>query len=282
MRLRFILIASLTWASNAFAQEGEAIAPLYVAPSETHRMAAPSDAPDPMLTTRRDAAQPAVNIPAPQPAVIPFGAGSGVSQPPTHYATDKVPFGHAQPLAPAIPAEPHTATATPVDDVDSIDATEPAPPTPVTLEENPVAQDPTEPTELTSPIFDKEDGLKGPRKITLRVLNKVTAQSQLVKANPGDTVKFGKLEVTATTCRVSAPNSLTDYAGLFDISELPAGSTDGKKKPLFHGWMYASSPSIAALEHPIYDVTMVSCDSVAPAAKVDDKSGKKADKKAKK
>ena len=132
---------------------------------------------------------------------------------------------------------------------------EPAPPTPVAPEADPAKEDPALPTEFSSPIFDAATDNGAPRKIILRVLNKVTAQAAQIEAKPGETIKFGQLEITAMMCRISAPNSQRDDAGLLDIMErLPE---NGSLKPLFRGWMYASSPSVTALEHPVYDVAMV-------------------------
>lgn len=295
---RIITVAGLLAASCAWAQEGTGIAPLN-AQGDLQRIT-PLDnkesASDILTTKRNTAAQPATpdvkaaEAPPPpaakaaEPAgVMPFGVGNTTQ--PNKYSPNKVPFGRATSLGnDTTPSAPHSTAAIPVVDVDSIEASEPAPPTPVAVEENPAAQDPAEPTELTSPIFSDKDDTRGARKVVVRALNKVTAQSQLFKASPGETVKFGRLEITAIGCRTSSPNSLSDYAGLFEINEQLPGTAaqPGQKKQLFHGWMYASSPSIAALEHPIYDVTMVSCDTVESTPKSDDKPQKKNDKKAKK
>lgn len=234
-----------------------------------------------------------VNEPTPKPAIapVPFGRGesSGEGAKPDAAYQPKIPFGRAEPSGPVIPSGPHTAEAVPVVGVDSVESSEAAPATPVAPEADPVQQNPEEPTELTSPIFEPEGGVLAPRKIVIRVLNKVTTQAQLIAFKPNDTSKVGQLQITAITCQKSAENSQADAAGLLDISELPATDKE-KPKPLFRGWMYASSPSVTALEHPVYDVTMVRCEMVgaepkkeAPESKEAKKGSEtKADKKAKK
>lgn len=168
-----------------------------------------------------------------------------------------VPFGRVEMPKPVLTG-PRAVSAVPVEGVDAIEASEPAPPTPVAPEADPVQENPEEPTEFSSPIFKEEPEPRAPRKIVLRALNKVTAQAQMLKVKPGDTVAFGQLRIMGIACQASAPDSLTDYAALLNITEeMPAGQ---EPKPLFRGWMYASSPSIASLEHPVYDVTMVLCD----------------------
>lgn len=211
----------------------------------------------------RQPASPAALSPlaAPQPAAAPSGAAT--YQP-------KSPFGRSESAGPVVPSGPHTTVAVPVVDVDAVESSEAAPPTPVPPEADPAKEDPAEPTELTSPIFSEDQDPALPRKTVLRALNKVTAQSELISLKPNETMKFGQLEITAITCRTSAPESQTDYAGLLDISERVTTAKEEKLKPLFRGWMYASSPSITALEHPVYDVTVVECRMAVPAVKKDE------------
>ena len=223
---------------------------------------------------------------APAPAPLPTAVAKPATPTTTPFGTyqPKVPFGHAEPTGPVVPSAPHISTAVPVGSVDAVESSEAAPPTPVAAQADPAKEDPADPTELTSPIFEPENGANWPRKLVLRVLNKVTGQSQLVALKPGENIKMGQLQITAVTCQTSAPRSQTDYAGLIDISEQRPGEKG--MKALFRGWMYASSPSITALEHPVYDVTVVQCDINQPAPKKEaetvQKTEKKADKKAKK
>jgi hypothetical protein len=292
MLRRTIAAIVLLAACAASAEEGGLIAPLpaivvdtgqqRITPERENDNETPA-----ILTTRKAEPKPDAPAPMKMPSPAPFGKSSQVpaaEQPATakasSYLPDKVPFGRATPVGPEIPSAPHNTVATPVVDVDSVEVSEPAPPTPVAPEADPATQSPEEPTALTSPIFDSVSDSGAPRKIVVRVLNKVTTQSSIFKASPREMVKFGRLEITATMCRVSTPNSQPDSAALLDIYEqLPGGK---EKKPLFKGWMYASSPSIAALEHPIYDVTMVDCDIATPAPKPTEKPQKKAEKKGKK
>lgn len=199
---------------------------------------------------------------------------------PNSFMPEKIPFGRVEkPLAPEVPVGPRTTVAIPVPNVDAVEVSEPAPPAPPPPGADPVSEDASLPTEFSSPIFEGTDNGM-PRKIVIRALNKVTAQSQLFRIRPGETVSFGKLKITATICRVSVPTSQSDSAGLLDIREEQPGIVG--MKALFHGWMYASSPSITSLEHPIYDVTMVNCDIASPAPKVDEKPAEKAPSKKKK
>lgn len=279
--LTFLVLVLAAGALHAQTSVPGEEAPSRIAPIEPDQSIYSTKTPAP-----ESAAKPAI-------APVPFGRGesSGVAPSPSPEAVyqPKIPFGRAEPSGPVIPSGPHKTEAVPVVGVDSVEASEAAPPTPVAPEADPVQQDPEVPTELTSPIFEPEQGILTPRKIVIRVLNKVTTQAQLISFKPRDTSKIGQLQITAVTCQKSSEKSQADAAGLLEIGELPASDKE-KIKPLFRGWMYASSPSVTALEHPIYDVTMVRCEMVGsePADNTaSDKQGKKetdskADKKTKK
>lgn len=196
-----------------------------------------------------------------------------------------VPFQRATPYgSQAIPAPLPMERSVPVENIDGIEVMEPAAPaTPPVDEANPVAEDPSAPTELTAPLFAANSDTKTPREIKLRVLNKVTTHAQEITLAPGAVERVGKLEIKATNCFVSLPASQPDSVALLTLSEQPPGKEKDTPKLLFHGWMYASSPSLTSLEHPVYDVTMMDCimktapvDAVPKAKKDADKAAKKA------
>lgn len=193
---------------------------------------------------------------------------------PNPYKNMPSPFGRstASQYQP-IPEGPHVTTAVPVENVDMIEASEPAPATPHVVGADPANEDPAAPTELTAPLFAEQDVMI-PRKAAVNVLNKVTARAQLLEIKPGETVKVGKIEITATHCQRSAENSLADAAALIEIWEVMPDATAPKKK-LFAGWMYQSSPSVNALEHPVYDVTLLSCHDTQAKEKPKEKPVKK-------
>lgn len=259
--------------------------PLLASAQELNRIT-PEQPDTSILTTKKDAGGEDIKQPEMPAGVSPFqhveqGGNKLPSTPPTAPETakqpanfqQKMPFGRGEAATMQnIPSGPHQSAAVPVVNVDSVEASEPAPPTPVEPEAVPNEENAADPTELTSPIFGAEENALAPRKILLRAQNKVTAQSAVIALKPGEKVSFGQLEISAVTCQVSAPTSQTDYAGLIDIAERQPGSAE--LKPLFKGWMYASSPSITGLEHPVYDITMVECRLMPAAPKPEEKSEK--------
>lgn len=115
------------------------------------------------------------------------------------------------------------------------------------------------PAAASSPV--QSDG-KTYQAVALRALNKVTARTELLEVGLGDTVPFGNIMVTPRTCFVSASDKLPEQAVFLEIGER---RDDGTQKRIFTGWMFASSPALSALQHPVYDITMVACkESLTP------------------
>ena len=90
----------------------------------------------------------------------------------------------------------------------------------------------------------------------LQALDKVTARVSKFEAPVGDSVRFGTLHIIARACDKRPPEETPESAAFLDISEIKPGEpTEG----VYRGWMFASSPALAAMEHPVYDVWVVDC-----------------------
>ena len=90
----------------------------------------------------------------------------------------------------------------------------------------------------------------------LQALDKVTARVSTFEAPVGDSVRFGTLHIIARACDKRPPEETPESAAFLDISEIKLGEpTEG----VYRGWMFASSPALAAMEHPVYDVWVVDC-----------------------
>jgi hypothetical protein len=99
------------------------------------------------------------------------------------------------------------------------------------------------------------------RVAVLQGLDKVTARISPVRAPLDVPTTFGTLEIVARTCRETPPTEPPESAAFLEIRELPpASDPDGRRTELFSGWMFASSPAVSALEHPVYDVWVVDCE----------------------
>ena len=97
--------------------------------------------------------------------------------------------------------------------------------------------------------------------VKLRSLDKVTARTEVFEANVGRTIKFGSVYIKVQACR-KAPELEKPEAGAFlQVWETPpaAGGEEAKPEWIFSGWMFASSPGLSAMDHPIYDVWVLDC-----------------------
>ncbi len=90
----------------------------------------------------------------------------------------------------------------------------------------------------------------------LQALDKVTARTTRLDIPVGKTATFGTLRILVHACRKAPPEDTPESAAHLDIVEIRPGAAE---KPLFSGWMFASSPALSALEHPVYDIWVKDC-----------------------
>ena len=90
----------------------------------------------------------------------------------------------------------------------------------------------------------------------LQGLDKVTARITTIDARIGEVVRFGTLEIIARHCDKKPPEETPESAAFLDVWEVRPGEAAAD---IFRGWMFASSPGINPLEHPVYDVWVKDC-----------------------
>ncbi|MFI5002622.1 MAG: DUF2155 domain-containing protein [Reyranellales bacterium] len=90
----------------------------------------------------------------------------------------------------------------------------------------------------------------------LQGLDKVTARTQRFYAPVGAATRFGTLEITVGDCLVNTPDAPPESAAYLTIVDHKPGQAEEK---LFAGWMFASTPSLSALDHGVYDVRVLAC-----------------------
>ena len=90
----------------------------------------------------------------------------------------------------------------------------------------------------------------------LQGLDKITARISTFEAPLGEAVRFGTFEIVARTCRKRPPEEPPESAAFLEIVDM---RPDAEPMPLFAGWMFASSPALSAVEHPVYDVWVIDC-----------------------
>jgi hypothetical protein len=109
----------------------------------------------------------------------------------------------------------------------------------------------------------------------LQGLDKITARVSEIEAPVGKTVLFGTLSITVRDCEKNPPEDRPESAAFLQIDEVRPGEDNIKK---FSGWMFAQSPGLSSLEHPVYDVILLDCKAASgsPAVPSGSATGKEA------
>ena len=105
---------------------------------------------------------------------------------------------------------------------------------------------------------------QGGTQLVMRGLDKITGRPTSITAPIGKQVAFATLTITARYCYSTPPSETPETAAFVQIED---HRPDQPSRRVFSGWMYASSPGLNAVEHPLYDVWVISCNN-APASAV--------------
>jgi hypothetical protein len=127
--------------------------------------------------------------------------------------------------------------------------------TPQPADTSPQPGDEVIPEPPSQKIANKGALFSGLDKITGRIIN--------FDAAVGETVQFGALQVTPRICYTRPPTETSNTDAFIEVDEV---TLQGEIKRIFSGWVFASSPGLHAVEHPIYDVWLTDCKNPVVAA----------------
>jgi len=112
-------------------------------------------------------------------------------------------------------------------------------------------------------LADAVPDAKGIRRMAiLRGLDKISGRAIDISAPAGVPVRFGSLTITARYCYTVPPEEPPETAAFIQIDD---GKPGDKGARVFSGWMFASTPALNGLEHPVYDVWVITCKTDEPA-----------------
>ena len=97
-------------------------------------------------------------------------------------------------------------------------------------------------------IVNKKASFSGLDKITGRIIN--------FDEDIGETVQFGALRVKTDACYTRPATEAANNDAFVEVDEI---TLQGEVKRIFSGWMYAASPGLHGVEHPIYDIWLTDC-----------------------
>ncbi len=150
-------------------------------------------------------------------------------------------LAQTEPTAQSVPASPATAPA----------AATPGPDAAVApLSTDAVAPPPSQ------PITPPKDAV-----LELRALDKITGKAIVLMAPLNRPVQFANLTITARTCYSTPASETPETSAFLQIDERRPDNSEARA---FSGWMYASSPGLNSLQHPLYDVWVINCMTSKP------------------
>jgi len=97
-------------------------------------------------------------------------------------------------------------------------------------------------------IINKKASFSGLDKITGRIIN--------FDEDIGETVQFGALRVKTDACYTRPATEAANTDAFVEVDEI---TLQGEVKRIFSGWLFAASPGLHGVEHPIYDIWLTDC-----------------------
>jgi hypothetical protein len=104
-------------------------------------------------------------------------------------------------------------------------------------------------------------------------IDKITGRIRTFDVYIDETVQFGALQVTPRVCYTSGETDAPRTDAFVEVDEI---TLDRAIRRIFNGWMFADSPGLNAVEHPVYDVWLKDCKSssdVPPPASASNAGG---------
>jgi hypothetical protein len=94
-------------------------------------------------------------------------------------------------------------------------------------------------------------------------LDKVTGRISHLEIPMNETVQFGALKVTPRVCNTRPPTEPPHTSSFVEVDEI---KLNGEVERIFTGWVFADSPGLHAVEHPVFDVWLTNCKTNEPVA----------------
>jgi hypothetical protein len=124
-------------------------------------------------------------------------------------------------------------------------------------------QQPVEATAPSDEVATQPPGNKVPNPTGVFAgLDKITGRITSFDVAINETVQFGALQVTPRACYTRPPTETPHTDAFIEVDEV---TLQGEIRRIYTGWMFAASPGLHAVEHPIYDVWLTDCKGGAVA-----------------
>jgi hypothetical protein len=106
----------------------------------------------------------------------------------------------------------------------------------------------------------------------IQALDKVTTETMRFEVPIGQPIRYKTLIFTVRACETSAADEITPESAAYLVVDTQPKAIAGRVAPpgrqIYKGWMYANSPGLNPLEHPVYDAWLIACKASSPVAPV--------------
>ncbi len=152
-------------------------------------------------------------------------------------------------VAPPQPGGPNVANAPP--GANPLSGSPPGQRQPKTVPQSPATLQPGDEV-VTEPPSQKITN----KKASFSGLDKITGRIIKFDEDIGETVQFGALRVKTSACYTRPSTEAANTDAFVEVDEI---TLQGEVKRIFSGWMYAASPGLHGVEHPVYDIWLTDC-----------------------
>lgn len=179
----------------------------------------------------------------------------------------------AAPQAPVAQPAPRPAQPAPASELRPAQPTQVAPA--VANPNPPASPPPTAATAVkpapTAPAKPPEPAKRARYTIAiLQALDKVTTETMRFEVPIGQPIRYKTLIFTVRACETAASDEIAPESAAYVVVDTQPKAQGGRPAPagrqIYKGWMYASSPGLNPLQHPVYDAWLIACKQSAPAA----------------
>ena len=95
------------------------------------------------------------------------------------------------------------------------------------------------------------------KKIDIRILDKLSSKSKLLKLDIGKSLTYKNLEIKVLKCKNSKFDDNPEITTYLQVKDSKNSNND--EVFVFNGWTFSSSPSIQVFDHPVYDLWILKC-----------------------
>ena len=93
--------------------------------------------------------------------------------------------------------------------------------------------------------------------IEIKILDKVSSKTNLLKLTIGEEKKFQNLLIKSLKCKNSEFDDNPEITAYIQVQDL--ANKDNNEVFIFNGWTFSSSPAINPFDHPVYDIWLTKC-----------------------